>query len=354
MRFNTLSLFIIVVAGCVDPYHVATRATSPRLVVEGFITNGTPPYEVTLTESANYSKELDGITRYVSGASIQICDDTGVCNPLVEVSKGKYKTALDATPGVVGKSYHVEITTPDGRIIFSRPEMLKTPPPIKRVYYEYDVSTVLTEGFKVYIDTEDPAGERNYYKWETESYFPYSRFCFTREVEKDINYIASDKNVDGNTLSRIRVKNVPLTSTSYWVVQVYQFSLSAEAFSFFDGIKKQINSKGSIFDAPPSYLRGNLYNRNDPDEVVLGYFFASAATRMDVAVNRADPNVSPRPSSQIVSDPLYCGDPCNQDCVTRGGGTCGTRPCPPDCASLPGKTNIAPDAWPLPHQSCGN
>lgn len=350
-----LFLLIVVATGCVDPFTTKTERITERIVVEGGITNQAPPYSVTLTKTANFSQNLDGIPRHISGATIKVCDGEGNCIPFFEVSNGHYQTATNAQRGQIGKTYHLEVTTADGKRIASFPEQLNSSPPILRGYSEYDPETVLQDGFTVYVDTDDPPSERNYYKWETENYYPYSeRFCFTRFYERNIQYIASDKNVDGNIISRAPVEVVALSSSSTFVVQVYQLAITANAYEFLDRIKKQANTSGSIFDPPPTFLRGNLYNVEDDSDEVLGYFIVAGASRIDIVIDRSIPGKTPRSENPLAKEPLYCGDPCDPLCASFGGGTCGDRPCPPECANLPGKTNIAPDAWPHFHQECGN
>lgn len=340
------------VCGCVDTFNTSTEKLADRIVVEGGITTQPPPYLVTLSSTSNFSQNIDGISRFISGAQITICADDGVCIPLFEVSKGKYSTAIDVVRGEIGKSYHVKISTAEGKSIQSIPEKINSSPPITRGYVEYDPVTLRDAGFQVYIDSEDTDQEKNFYKWETENFYPYSGFCFNRIYEKEIGRISSDKFIDGNTLSRVKVKSVPFESTSTWVVQVYQLAISETAFEYFDLIKKQTTTTGSIFDPPPSFLRGNLVNNSNPDEEVLGYFVVAGVSRLDVVIDRTVSGLSPRPFVGTVNDPIYCGVPCNTLCVAFNGGKCGNRPCPPDCALLSGKTNVAPDAWPYPHREC--
>jgi hypothetical protein len=346
-----LSLLII---GCVDPFSTETRKDSDHYTIEGGITDQAPPYKIQITKSANYSQNLDGITRYVSGATINVCDEEGNCIPFFEVSAGKYETAVGATPGEIGRQYHVEITTADNVRIFSNPEKMMASPPITAVYSEFDPATVIEEGFQIYLDVEDPSDERNYYKWETRGYEPYSRFCFSVKNEESIFSIESDKIINGNLLSRVPITKISFHSTTLYVLEVYQLALSAGAYEFLDGIKKQVESTGSIFDPPPSFLRGNLYNIDDPTVEVLGYFIVAGTSRKDLVLDRSTTGLFPMPYIGIADTPLYCGDPCDPLCVGFGGGNCGFRPCPPDCANLKGKTNIAPDSWPLPHEECGD
>ncbi|HEX6892811.1 MAG TPA: DUF4249 domain-containing protein [Chryseolinea sp.] len=352
-RFSHVFLLLVTVC-CVDPYNTETKKESDRYVVEGTISNQRPPYSIKITKSANYSRDLAGITTYVSGASVQVCDDEGSCMQFFETEPGRYQTDTNVPPGALGKSYHVEITTADGNHLFSYPETMTASPAISSVYAEFETETLNDDGFHVYLDVDDPVDEENYYKWETIGYYPYSGYCFTIEGERSILAIETDKAINGNKLSRNHIKNIPFNNTSYYVLEVYQLALSAGAFSYLDDIRKQVESTGSIFDPPPSFLRGNLYNPDNKDDVVLGYFIVAGAARKDFVLDRSSTGQFPRTYIGTVEDPLYCGDPCNIPCSTFGGGMCGTRPCPPDCASLPGKTNIAPESWPFPHRPCGD
>jgi hypothetical protein len=353
-RTPFIVLLAVLLTTCVDPFSTETKKQSSQITVEGQITSGPPPYNIKITESANYSRNLDGITRYVSGANVQVCDDEGNCIPFFEVEAGRYQTAVGAPQGEIGKSYHVEITIGDNMHIRSTPEPMIDSPPITNVYAEYDPATIHSEGFQVYIDVQDPAEQRNYYKWETRGFQPYSQYCFSIESERSIFAIESDKLVNGNMLSRVPVKRIGFKTTTFYVLEVYQLAISAAAYDFLDGVKKQVESTGSIFDPPPSFIRGNLYNADDRSTEVLGYFIVAGASQKDLVLDRTSTGLIPSPFIGLVPEPVYCGDPCNPLCVAFGGGTCGFRPCPPDCAYLPGKTNIAPASWPFVHQPCGD
>jgi hypothetical protein len=338
---------------CVDPFQTAIHEEGERYVVEGEITNQNGPFKLQITRTANYSRKLDGITTYVSGAQAQVCDDEGNCFPYFEVEKGRYQTAVNTIQPEPGKSYHLEISLPDGSRIRSHDEKMLPSPDITEAYFEFDPSTLQSDGFQIYVDVNDPAGQRNYYKWETSAYYPYSTYCFSVDQERSIDNIASDQNINGNVLSRKHITAVPFNSTTFSVVEVYQLALTPNAYEFLSAIKKQVQSSGSIFDPPPSFIRGNLYNPDDENDEVLGYFIVAGTSQKDVVIDRSKTGLFPDYYTELEKEPLYCGDPCNLLCVSFGGGKCGVRPCPPDCAYLPGKTNIAPKSWPLNHHPCG-
>src|SRR6202012_4114028 len=71
---------------------------------------------------------------------------------------------------------------------------------------------------------------------------------------------------------------IPLTSekveTKYSII-VRQYALTQEAYNFYQNIKKNTEQLGSIFDAQPSQLSGNIHNVTNPNEPVVGYVTVS-------------------------------------------------------------------------------
>lgn len=66
---------------------------------------------------------------------------------------------------------------------------------------------------------------------------------------------------------------------------VVQHSLSYDAFLYWDKIRAQSGDAGGLFETQPSSSRGNISNINDPDEKVLGYFFASQVQEKRINVS---------------------------------------------------------------------
>ena len=53
---------------------------------------------------------------------------------------------------------------------------------------------------------------------------------------------------------------------------IKQYSMSEQEFEYWNIVNDLINIEGDMFDPPPGKIIGNLYNVNDPDEEVMGYF----------------------------------------------------------------------------------
>jgi hypothetical protein len=345
-------IILLILIGCVEPYEFEIVEGDSRMVVEGRITNKPGPYEVILTKSANYTTDVSGISKYISGALVYIIDDQENFELLEEKYSGHYYTSESGIQGVIGHSYYLEIIM--GTDIYrSEPEVILDSPPIDRLFYEYEPGSTLKEqGFYVYLDTNDPSDKLNFYKWESTSWWLYSWDCWNRVRDFDPFNIQSDENVNGNKIARQLIKIAPYNSTLPYIVTVEQLSLSAQAYNYLKNVNKQIESSGTMFDPPPTFLRGNIEKVNNPDYLVLGYFYAAGISELEIAVDRTGLETQPVDPIYPKPDPLYCGDPCNYLCVAMSGGICGVKPCPPECNDLPEVTYIPPESWPLPHKRC--
>jgi hypothetical protein len=162
----------------------------------------------------------------------------------------------------------------------------------------------------------------------------------------------SDKSFNGKSMTGLYIVTAPYNSRLPYIVNVYQFSISPSAYEFLLNLQKQVTISGSIFDPPPTFLHGNIYNIDHPEEVALGYFYSAGAANLDIAIDRTQVLESPEHNIYLMPAPIYCGDPCNMNCVVFGGGICGIKPCPPDCNNLPDMSYIPPDSWPLPFKRC--
>ncbi len=338
----------LVVAGCIDPYETEVEQGPERLVVIGRITNLEESYFVTLSNSGNYSQQVDGLSSFITGATVTIMDENGGCVELYERETGRYYSRPGEYKGEIGMSYFVDIILPSGKHVRSEPERMLQPPEISRVYYEYNPGSELERrGFYVYVDTNDPENQNNYYKWETVSWWLYSWDpCWNRVPDFQPFNILSDQKINGNRIEKRFMKVVPYNSRQPYVVTVNQMALNENAYDFLDRVNDQLNLSGSIFDPPPTFIRGNLYNVDDPDDIVLGYFYTAGVATHEVAVDRTIPEESPRSGTPILNPPLYCGDPCDWRCVAFAGGQCGLPPCPPECNDLPNVTYKPPKSWP--------
>src|SRR5690606_21035607 len=105
-------------------------------------------------------------------------------------------------------------------------------------------------------------------------------------IETCWRYRNSSKILLGST-ARLSQNRVYLPLVSYpsrllefsylYSINVKQFGLNKDEYDFLQKMKRNTESLGSIFDAQPTELKGNIQCLTDTSEVIIGYV---GATRM--------------------------------------------------------------------------
>ena len=274
MKFRISFLIIfpfLFFSSCQDVIDLEVPDGEVLLVVDGWITDQEGEKQVLLSTTANYFDNIE--TPSVENATVVLFDENGAVDTLIESSSGVYVTNYQ---GVVGKTYHIYIQTVSGEEYESNPELLKFVSTIAAVHAEFREETSFEdEGYYVSIDTEEPLGVGDFYRWKQ-----YVNDTLLNEPF-DLLY-ASDEFVDGNPIIDFDVTTKPLSLGDSYRIQ--QLSISREAFEFFTQLQTQTAFVGSLFDSPPAALQGNMVSVNSTDKNVLGYFGVSAVSEIGMVV----------------------------------------------------------------------
>jgi hypothetical protein len=293
-------LFIFTVCinvGCVDRIGITVNDYVELLVVEGEIVNQPGPYSISLTRTQVYdgSKEpitIDNPTPEL-GAVIKLYDSKGNCWEYQEMGNGSYSLGDESMViGEVGNSYMIRIETNNGKVYESTSQILPEPSLIDTMYYVIDGES----SFDIFVDVLDYTLTENHYLWRWEGSYhlygnppdpePCCRICFMDEKGRGIKVLSSQlRNGDGFIRQVPVVKILPGTLTKY-VVNVKQFTISEEAFQFWAEIQKQQDSNGGLLSTLPGRLPGNLFNINDNNEQVIGFFGAFSVVERALAIER--------------------------------------------------------------------
>lgn len=322
----------LVLLSCVEQYAVPVRVEQSQLVIDGGITTAPPPYNIKLTYSGvfDYANVIPP-TSVESRAKITVSDDKGQSTSFQYLGLGNYQSQNAQFRGQTGRSYTVKIELPDGRTFQSKPELMPKPVVIKKVYGEFvpnlfvrtDINQIsfssnysITErypaepdgptGYRIYLDTDDPAGETNYYRWAGSSvtrrqttgyncgFFTIcDNTCFLPTDFLDLNML-SDQLVDGNSIKKKPLFLVPVFVTGRMYIEVSQLNYTREAYQFWKRYQDQLNRTGSILDPLPAAIEGNIYNVANPNQLALGYFSAAANFKKRLTIDVAEPLELPR------------------------------------------------------------
>ncbi len=266
-------IFIFTVAACKEKFvALVTSPSAGYLVVEGFISSGQDATTITLTRSVRLYDTLNIVPEHNAG--VQIESEDNEVFPLNETGDGIY------TSGVLSlnasKKYRVKIKTSDNNEYVSDFAIVKRTPDIDSISWVRS-----NRGVKVYINTHDPQNATKYYKWDfTETwefhsayysvlYYEYNQLsqpsgvgykfpdqsadtaiykCWNTVNSTNVNIGSSEKlSEDLIYLPLISIDPASVKLSVLYSVIIKQYALSHEAYLFYEKIKKNTESLGSIF-----------------------------------------------------------------------------------------------------------
>lgn len=314
-RFLTWIFGISVsICSCVQPYDIEGELDGTSLlVVDGIITNQKEIYKVRLTYSSPTLNSYEDTE--ISGAQVSISDESDNQWSLWESEAGVYQTDSYEWQGEAGKTYTLHITTPDGKRYASLPETMQPVPDIDSIYFEVEgrpyLSSINIEltawGLQIYVNTGTGDNQNGFYKWDWVETFEYQAplvaegqmsipICYeTHGAPRYLN-ISSTNGLGRDIVNRQPIHWVPKSGvrlTARYSLLVTQYSLTQQAFDYWENIREQIDNAGSLFDPPPTQIIGNVYNIDDDTELVLGYFQVSAVTKKRIFIRRGEVPSSP-------------------------------------------------------------
>lgn len=285
---------------CVQSY--VSPYVSPKtgyLVVEGYISgNGPSSYRLSRTISLAGDSAIPAVT----GANLQIEGTDNSTYPLTELGNGYY--LLPGAPLNSNTRYRLRISNVGTEQYLSDYVTYKQAPPIDSVNWIQDAS-----GVALFVNTHDPANSTRYYQWkynETWEYFAFDDSGVIWENDSIVYrppqqqiyqcyHLDSSSQILINTsekLARDEIYRQPLVSyapSTQPLAQVYsilvsQYALTDSAYTYLSEMRTNTEQLGSIFDAQPTNLIGNIHSLSNPAEPVLGYISAGAVTQQRIYI----------------------------------------------------------------------
>jgi hypothetical protein len=296
-------------AACKEEYNV--KLNSPitgYLVVEGFA-NLTPNSKSTIKLSRTTSLDSSYYYKTESGAFVLLLDDANVTYNLIETSPGTY-TSPTATTLNPSRKYKLRIVTKDQKQYNSAWVEGKMSPAIDSISWKQQSDAV-----QVYANTHDPQNKTIYYLWDYKETWQYNPILFSQIVynaatnkldardlvNNDIHTCwisANSTNLILASTERLATDVVfekPITSLPYstnklqnkYSILLSQYALTKDAYTYLDLMRKNTEQLGSIFDAQPSELHGNIQQSADSTETVVGFFYATSVQQQRIFISRS-------------------------------------------------------------------
>jgi len=339
-----VALLAAVLAGlhaCVEPYDPALTLTANVLIVDASLTDLPERPAVRLARSRVFSGR--SATTPVEDAKVEIVVNGSQVASLAEnrTARGLYE-APEGFRGRVGSTYQLRLQLTDGTRYESTSEAMPAVPPIARVYDRFEAAgianaekTRFTPANLVYIDTQDPADARNFYRWqytlwELQSWCAtcergiynlafnpttnqFSGSCQTNpalpagnlydytcaspcwEIIRGLNLNLQADNVsNGKLIAGRLVAAVPYTQPASALVEIRQQALTPGAYQYYRLFEQQTQNTGGLADTPPAPIVGNIRNVANDREPVVGYFSGTSTATVRYRLTRQ--NASGRPT----------------------------------------------------------
>ena len=309
-------MLCILLSSCVDKIEFPLNKGVEKLIVSGQLNNLRETQYVYLSETTSLGREpllsgsvfvLNDLPRPVSNAQVILRNDSGGSWGYRMTKPGTYE--LERFDGLMpGAAYHIEIMV-GGRSYRSAPEVLPEVIGSDKLSYAFErgIFKNQPETAFISIQTEVTLPEQlggYYLRWDVdEAYFwnltffpnnfngrPGDCIVFGRPDPERITLLNGDLlNRPGGVSAQViaeRIVDVSFLSRHYF--NVSQTSISKASFEYWRKIRGLVNNTGSVFDAPPAPIRGNVSNVNAPDEMVLGYFEVANVSLTRIYTTRAD------------------------------------------------------------------
>ena len=329
--------------GCVSPYDVRYDLNANVVTVEGFVTDES---EARIILKRSISQNASSYDVPLKGCTVTIQTGNGSNIALTETSAGIYVTPADFK-GQAGQTYQLRFKTKEGQSYESLPEKMIAVPDIKKVYQQYNPKGLLNnEGTRVlgstmdiFIDFDDPAADRNFYLWRW-TLWERQPICITCEQgiytqaggecvkvfsvpaaptydyicnancweilrSKDLN-VFSDVYSNGRAVVGRSIAKIPFHSKLGALLEVEQLGLGLAAYDYYQLLRNQTQTTGTLTDTPPAPIVGNVKNSNDSEEKVVGYFGAATVKKVRYWIDRSgydDARLTPLLGREINLEP---------------------------------------------------
>jgi hypothetical protein len=315
IRLILIFLGLSLLGGCIYEYNPDLRSSDNALVINGKVTDQEGYQYIEISRStAPYDP---GNVHPLSGYTVEIQDDEGNSFPGTEMEPGLYRCWIDQEYLAPGISYRLIVTDKVGSMYVSDYDELLPCPDIDSISYESqekesDIPGNTYLGLQFFVNTDGSGEYAKNFLWELEETWEYhaiyeiaviydGRIHDLDEIIYDYFYCWQSKRIPNiytfstQNLTSGQIRNYPLHYVSNqserlgikYSTLVKQFSLSPEAFEFWNILDKQSKQSGELYETQPAQIIGNIHSQEDGGEPVLGLFYATSVKEKRIFVSPA-------------------------------------------------------------------
>jgi hypothetical protein len=280
----------------------AINADNKFLVIDGVLLNSIDsPSVIRLSRTVRLTDSTTA-SYPETGATVSVEGNSGENFSFTEKPGGIYFS----NPLMLNYSsqYRLKITTANGNQYQSDYVSVGQTPGIDSVTWQQQNDVAIK------VNTHDPLNNTKYYRWDFVETWQYtSTFnrtiselnglifyvdstnqtynCWSSDISTDI-LLGSTVALSQDVISEAPITIIPQNSEKIGIrysILVKQYALTEAAYQYFQVLKKNTESLGSIFDAQPTQLVGNIHSISNPSEVVIGYITASSVQQQRIFIS---------------------------------------------------------------------
>lgn len=320
-----IAILVLWICSCVEPFKLRVKSNLRILTVDATLTDSTDEQSINLNESVNVTGNV--VLYPILKAKVELLVNNTEKIAFIEKGAGKYALPSGFRTKA-GSKYKLFFTKADGTKYESGEDEMFSVPEIIRVHDKF-VENGIEKNFGnehanyVYLDTQDPANEKNNYVWSWQLW-ERQNICFTCEggryfetprpagckrengyegitydyycdgncweifTSKELN-VFTDIYTNGNPITNRLIAKIPFYNFGGALIEIKQQSVSSNAYRYLKLLADQVQNNGSLVDTPPAALIGNIKNISQPDEIIAGFFMVTSVRYIKYWIDRKEP-----------------------------------------------------------------
>lgn len=283
--FHIPFLFAILLAGCIDTIDFTGEGNAAPLVIYGNLKTGELPSALTIRQT----QPTGGPGANINDAAVLLTNGAGDTAAMLPDGEGVYRFEPTAEfPLTAGESYALEVRLSDGRVFTADPQMMPAAPPPAEGTARVRPGTADVSLRADFTGTTEAQYLRvtfdEVYSFPEITCNPFiaPKTCYF-ERELPMLFMPLADNGEGSITDTVTAEVFSLSDLSdlqggFWgkhYYNLYVHSIPKEAHEYWQQINQISNAQGTIFDAPPAVVKGNIYEKDNPENRALGYFETS-------------------------------------------------------------------------------
>ncbi|MCK0156688.1 DUF4249 domain-containing protein [Cellulophaga sp. F20128] len=311
---NVVVMFALLMAtGCIEEFKAKTESFESLLVVEAVLTNENKKHTIKLSRTFRFEEYNSAPEQF---AVVSIKDTQNSEYLFIESNPGIYTSVTEfSAQAEVGYTLYIE--TGLGEKYISKSEIFKNGAEIENIYAEEQMDEEGKTGIGVFLDSNDPIGETDYYRFEyeetykiivpkwdpndliisSEALLTFTEVPKTKEIQVCYSTNYSDKNILKSSvgLNSTKLLKTPIrfiNKEDYMISNRYsifikQYSVSREAYTFYKDLNDFSGNQSLFSQRQPGFLQGNISSVNNENNVI-GFFDVSSVTSKRLFFNYRD------------------------------------------------------------------